>query len=240
MTTGVELAVAAGVVAVAAVVQAGTGAGFGLVSAPLLALLDRSFVPGPVLALTVAICGFGAWRERSALAARDLRGATVASVPGMVVGVWALSALDATPIALVTGLVIGAAVIAAWCGVRIPATPAALSCAGGLSGFLGTLIAAPGPPVSLVYRPSEAARLRANLSAYFAVTSVVTLVLLAAAGRFGRTDALHALVLLPAGLAGAAIGGRLGSRLTGRTVGQAVLAVAFASAVVVTTKAVAA
>ncbi|MGW0664008.1 TSUP family transporter [Streptodolium elevatio] len=240
MTAGVELALAVGAVAAAAVVQGGTGAGFGLISAPLLALIDRSFVPGPVLALTVVVCGVGAWREREALVVRDLRGAAVASVPGMVVGVWALSALDATPIALVTGVVIGAAVIAAWCGLRIPATPAALSCAGGLSGFLGTLIAAPGPPVSLVYRPPAAPRLRANLSAYFAVTSVVALALLAATGRFGRADAVHAAVLLPAGLAGAAIGGRLGSRLTGRTVGQAVLGVAFASAVVVTAKAVAA
>ncbi|WP_436771430.1 TSUP family transporter [Yinghuangia sp. YIM S09857] len=237
---GGELAVAVGVVVAAAVVQAGTGAGFGLISAPLLALLDREFVPGPVLALTVVICGVGAWRERGALVVRDLRGAAVASVPGMVVGVWALSVLDATPIALVTGVVIGAAVIAAWCGARIPATPFTLSAAGGLSGFLGTLIAAPGPPVSLVYRPSEAPRLRANLSAYFAVTAVVTLVLLGAAGKFGRADAIHAAVLLPAGLTGAVLGGRLGSRLSGRTVGQAVLAVAFASAVVVTAKAVAA
>ncbi|MCF2527138.1 sulfite exporter TauE/SafE family protein [Yinghuangia soli] len=237
MTTVPTIAAAAPIVAAAAAVQGCTGAGFGLVCAPLLLLLDPALVPGPVLMVSMVVTAAGAYRERAALAPRDLGWAAVASVPGTVVGLWALGVLAPRPTALIVAGTVAAAVIAAWCGLRIPATRTTLTAAGGLSGFLGTVVGTAGPPVSLVYRPTDTARLRATLSAYFTVTSLVAVVLLAGTGKLSASQLGSALSLLPAALAGLAASLPLAARLTHGTVANAVLAIAFASALTVGTQA---
>src|SRR5260221_646077 len=50
------------IVAVASALQAATGMGMALCAAPLLALLDPAFVPGPALCAVVALSAAVAWR----------------------------------------------------------------------------------------------------------------------------------------------------------------------------------
>jgi len=66
------------IVAAAAALQAGTGMGMALLAAPLLLLVDRSLVPGPMLCATMVLSIAVVWREtlsdRSEPARRRLPG----------------------------------------------------------------------------------------------------------------------------------------------------------------------
>ncbi|MGI9401798.1 MAG: TSUP family transporter, partial [Rhizobiaceae bacterium] len=55
------------VVFLAAIVQAGLGMGFGLLAAPLLALVNPELVPAPSLILGFLTAAWGAWRERGGI-----------------------------------------------------------------------------------------------------------------------------------------------------------------------------
>lgn len=66
-----------GIVFAAAVVQFGLGFGFGMVAAPLLALIDPAMVPAPVLMIGLVTSAMAAWRERAAIAWGEVWTATL-------------------------------------------------------------------------------------------------------------------------------------------------------------------
>ena len=75
--------IALAIVTFAAALQASIGFGLALVAAPMLALLDRAYVPGPLLGLGFALGLVMAWRERGSIDRGGLR----AAVAGRLLGV---------------------------------------------------------------------------------------------------------------------------------------------------------
>ena len=161
---------------VAAVAQTATGSGYGIVAAPLLVIVEPLTVPGPLLVSTIVVMAFVVATHRHALALADLRPALVWAVPGVVVGflVAGLSSPAVTMIAV--GVIVLVGVAAAISGVQVPSSVGALRVAGALAGVFTVIAATPGPPLTVVYRPEDSDRLRANLSAFFLISSVGTLI----------------------------------------------------------------
>src|SRR5262249_44558883 len=74
--------------------------------------------------------------------------------------------------------------------------------AGFAAGVMGTATSVGGPPVALIYQHQSGARLRATLSGFFLMGSLLSIATLALIGRFGPEQLRLGLALLPRPLAG--------------------------------------
>jgi uncharacterized membrane protein YfcA len=99
-----------------------------------------------------------------------------------------------------------------------------LVAAGVASGFGGTTAGIGGPPMALAYREAGGPRLRATLSAFFLVGSVLSLGMLAVAGEVTADGLTAGAALVPAVGVGYALAEPLRHRLRRRGVREAVLA----------------
>lgn len=197
-----ELAAAAALVFAGALVQSAVGFGLAIVAAPLLFLIEPKLVPGPVLALALVLSAMNLWKSRAALAFAELGSAIVGRLPGMALAAWVLMQAPGRVLSLLVGASVLVAVAISLTPVRIMPTPKRLFAAGIVSGFMGTTTSIGGPPMALIYQHAEGERIRANLSAYFVVSCVMSLITLALIGCFGTAELTVSLWLLPATFAG--------------------------------------
>ena len=194
--------IALGAVAVGALTQGTLGFGFGMLAAPVLAIVDEALVPGAVLVLGVTVAAIVAWDERGALDWRGIKWALVGRVFGTLAGAYAVTRLDHDAMSVVLGVLVLLAVAISLSGWHVRPTTSTLVGAGMVSGVMGTLTSVGGPPMALVYQHESGPRIRATLSAYFVVGVAISLTGLAWVGRFGLTEAALAGALLPAILIG--------------------------------------
>lgn len=223
------LLLAAVVTMVAAAVQGVTGTGFGLVAAPALLLVAPRLVPGPLLALTVVVMALVVARDRAGLRPVDLAGALAGCLPGTAVGAALVVLVPARALEAAIGVAVVAGVAAALIGWRLPQSRGVLLGAGAVAGVMTSVAATPGPPMAVAYRPDDPVRLRANLSAFFAVGSLVSLGMLAAGGGLATTDLRDAAVLLPALAVGLLLGGPLARRASATAVRRGALLLSLTS-----------
>lgn len=225
------LVAALATIAVGSWLQATVGFGIALVAAPLLALLDPGYVPGPLMVAALVLGLLVVVRDRHALAVREVGWALVGRVPGSVAGLFALLTMTVRSLSLTLAAIVLAAVAASATGVRVPVTRRSLVTAGAISGFTATTTAVGGPPLALLYQGRSGPSVRANLAGFFLVGGSVTVALLVVGGEFGRGELHRALVLLPGVAAGFAASSWTRGLIDGDRVRPAVLTVATASAV---------
>jgi uncharacterized membrane protein YfcA len=225
------------VVGVAAFVQGTTGLGFALILAPVLAIVAPGLVPVTILALTVPLNVYVAWRERRAL---DWRGAgwiTVARVAGTFGGLWVLAALSAKGLAIAVG---GATIVASVATLVAPAFapgPKSFLMAGVVTGIAETATGIGGPPLALVYQHQPAATLRSTIALCLLLGQLVSLAVLALAGRAHAEQFTTALLLGPALALGALASRAAHRRVGGRALRVFVLAFAIVSGTVLLVRA---
>jgi uncharacterized membrane protein YfcA len=190
------------IIFVGSYVQSSIGFGLAIISAPVLFFIDPIYVPAPITisALTLSIAN--AAKHRHAVSFTDLRFAILGRVPGTVAGGLLLIWMDVQGLALFLGVSVIAAVLLSLSGLRIRATKASMFSAGFLSGFMGTSSGIGGPPMALVMQHEGSDFIRANLAAFFIVSSIMSLIMLTAVGRFGQEEMIISLPLMPAALAG--------------------------------------
>jgi uncharacterized membrane protein YfcA len=112
-------------------------------------------------------------------------------------------------------------------------TRAVLIGAGAASGFMATAAGLGGPPVALIYQRAPGRRLRGTLAAYFIIGTVVSLIALAAVGRFGSEEIRLSLFLIPGTVFGYLLSNRAAAFLDAGYTRTAVLAVSALAAVTV-------
>ena len=173
------------VVVVAAAAQAALGVGFGIVAAPVLAVVDPELVPGTVMVLGTLTALFVAVRERAAFQFANVGYALAGRVLFSLLGALTASLLSPQSFLLVFAALILAAVGLSLSGLRVEPTRRNLFLAGSASGFMGTLTAVGTPPLAIVYQYAPGAEVRANLSAFFAVGGFISILSLAGFGAFG-------------------------------------------------------
>lgn len=213
----VAIAVAVVVIALSSAVQGAVGFGMNLLAVPVLLVLHPSFVPGPALVSGLLLSLLVGGRELGSVD-RSLGWAVLGLAPGSVLGVGLLAAVPPDALGVPLGLLVLVAVgLSALRWQPSPTRPALLT-AGVASGFLATVASIGGPPMALVYARSEGARVRSTLSAFFVAASLVSIVALAAVGRFGAKDLLVSVVFMPSVVLGFLISGPLRSLVdSGRT-----------------------
>jgi uncharacterized membrane protein YfcA len=217
-------------VVLASLVQASIGFGLGLIAAPTLLLIDPQLVPGPLMASGIVLTARVAWRDRAAIDFSGLRFALGGRVLGTLLAAVVWTTLDPRGFDLLFGGLVMLAIILSISGLPVSPTPRMATGAGVLSGFMSTLSSIGGPPIALLYQRQSGPRLRATLSAYFAIGTLVSLLALAAVGHYGRAECALTIFLIPA-----IVSGDLASRRVRRYVDRVgtrpfVLALAFLSA----------
>ena len=189
--------VAVGAVAVGACIQGTLGFGLGLIAAPVLALVDKDLIPGPLLLIGVATTTTVFLRERGSVDWRGMKWAIVGRVVGTGIGAWAVVAFtkDALIVALSLSVILGVVMSVAGWNFR-PTTPSLIG-AGTLSGIMGTLTSIGGPPMALVYQKESAQRLRSTLAGFFLIGATLSVASLFAGGEFGWHELRLGLALIP-------------------------------------------
>jgi uncharacterized membrane protein YfcA len=203
------LAAVLAIVTAGAMVQAGLGMGFGLMAAPLLALVAPQFVPVPCIWMGFFTASWSTLAERDAVVWSEVGLASLGRVVGVAVGVGLLSlALGAGVFSLVFGVMVGLAVLITLAGRPLPFTRANMLAMAAVSGAMGTVTSVGAPPMALVYQGRAAQVARPTLAAFFAVGTALSLAGLYLGGFAGLQDLFLALVMLPPLLAGTWIAAR--------------------------------
>ena len=192
-----EILIAVVVAFVGSTLQSSIGFGLGILGSPILILLDDRFVPGPILLSALVLTTLITWREGHAIDLGGLRWAVAGRVAGTIAAGAVLAVLPAGRMTLVFGGLVLLAVALSVSGVRLRVRPSTLVGAGALSAIMGTIAAVGGPPMALLYQDATGPRLRATLSSFFWVGTILSLAALFAIGRFGAHELRLTLVLLP-------------------------------------------
>lgn len=216
--------------------QAALGLGFALLAAPVLALLDPAFVPGPMLLAGTVLAAMTAYGERDAIDRPLLTTCLIGLAAGTVIGAVALQAAQGMNLQRLFGVMILLAVGVSVAGGTVAVKGRSLFAAAGVSGIMGTMAGLHGPAISLAFQNAEPRVARAMLGAYFTVAYLTAVAALALVGAFGAPEVGRTIVLLP----GVAVGLAL-APLTRRYVNRdrlriAILAIAAVSGLILVLK----
>lgn len=190
------------IAAAGSAVQASTGLGFGLLSSPILAIVDTDFVPGAVI---IAILPLSAAVAIECIADVDRRGAALAligRVPGVIAGAALAASISQRSLAIGLAVAVLVAVALSFRLPRFRVRPGVLVAAGAVSGFMGTATGVGGPPMALVYQRSDARTVRATLAVFFGLGSLLSLAALAIAGDLHARQFRLELLLVPGVIVG--------------------------------------
>ncbi|MEU0878498.1 sulfite exporter TauE/SafE family protein [Lentzea sp. NPDC005914] len=226
------IAAAGLVVALGGLLQGLIGFGLALIAVPLIALLDPTLLPVPVLMVATAHASMSLAREFSHVDWRGVGWAMLGRLPGTVVGILIVDSLDPKGFGLVVGgSVLGCVLlsITAW---RPEPRPKSLVTAGFASGSFGTATAVGGPMVALLYQNQAGPQVRATLAAFFVLGSGASVIGLLAAGHVSAHQLWTGLALIPFLVAGFLLSGPLRKRFDAGGIRTPMLIVAGASAVV--------
>jgi uncharacterized membrane protein YfcA len=211
------LAAVFAIVTAAAVVQAGLGMGFGIMAAPLLALVAPQFVPVPCIWMGFFTAAWTALAQREGIVWTEVGMGALGRTAGVAAGVSLLAALaDTVSFSLIFGLMVGAAVLISVLGRPMPFTRPNMMAMAALSGVMGTITSVGAPPMALVYQGHSPRAARPTLAGFFAVGCLISLAGLHLAGFASMNDLALALLMLPPLLAGLWIATRLQTRFDSR------------------------
>jgi uncharacterized membrane protein YfcA len=226
------------VVMLGAYVQAVVGLGLGLLSAPIVALLEPSLVPDLTLWLALLISGLNLVDEHEHVDWRSTAWSLPLRVPGTVLGAWLVATFTEREIGVALAVMVLVAVLLSVRTVAVPLTPATLATAGFVAGATGTATSVGGPPIALLYQHGDPKVVRATLSVFFFVGVILSLGGLAIAGALEREPGLLALAMSPGVLVGYVVGRRTRGLVDQTLFRRGVLVVCTVSAVILLARSV--
>lgn len=215
---------------VGAFVQGCLGFGVGVVTAPVVTLMEPTLMPVAVLVLGAAFAAATTVHDWRDIDRNGVLLALVGRAPGMVLGVLVVAMLPLAVLEFVVAVSVIAAVLFSGRRVALVRTPVSLLLAGAASGFTGTAAGIGGPPMALLYQRADSATLRSTLGAFFATGAVGSLLLLALAGEAPVTALLTGLSMMPVLALGFALATVSRARLSHGWLRRGVLALSLVSA----------
>ena len=196
LSVGMAIACVA-IVYVGSTVQASIGIGLGMIASPMLLLADPDFIPAAIMLAVLPLTFTIAWVDRQHIAPRDVGFALGGRVPGTIAGALVVASLSDRVLAVLVAGSVLLAVVASITGRLFQPTGRALVVAGLASGFAGTTTGVGGPPMALTYQNSDPATMRATISAFFSIGSVMSIVALWLAGEIGLRQLQLTAMILP-------------------------------------------
>jgi uncharacterized membrane protein YfcA len=193
---------AVAVVVAGSYIQSSIGFGLAVIAAPILFFIDPAYVPAPVTLCAFTLSLANAWSHRESVSFKGVKYAILGRIPGSAAGALLLLWIDQDLLGLWLGITVLMAVALSIKTFALTPTKGHMLTAGFFSGFMGTSSSIGGPPMALVMQHQDARFVRANLAAFFIVSSLMTLMMLIPVGYFGTEQLTRALPLLPGTLLG--------------------------------------
>ncbi|WP_158584063.1 sulfite exporter TauE/SafE family protein [Salinibius halmophilus] len=226
------------VIVLSSVVQTAVGFGLAIIAVPILVLIDPNMVPAPIVIVAFFQLWLNLYAHRAHVNWKPLLWAFVGRVPGTVAAVLALRLTGEAGLQWFIGLAVLMAVIISLSKWRLALNRRNHFFAGMASGFTGTTSAIGGPPIALLYQHQTGDTVRANLSAYFIVGSVMSIIGMGAGGLLTMQSWLYAGAFLIPTFVGVWIGLRVKHLLKPTFMRPAMLILCGTCAVVVLAQAV--
>ncbi len=193
-------------VVIAALVQTSTGMGFAMIAAPLLALVNISFVPGPMLFINLFLSVFMLGDGRSHVVRREILALGPAILVGTLISAAILSRIPGYRLAVVFASLILLAVAISIFAKAPPFTSRNLSICGVAVGIMGSTSGIPGAPLVIMYQNEPLEKTRPTMALVFTFSYITSLCALAYVGVFNVRLALDGLMLFPGLLIGYGFG----------------------------------
>lgn len=146
--TGAEYAAIAGVIFLAACLQASTGFGMGMLAAPVVAMVDPTLLPATLILPALLVTILVTVRERQHLDLRGTGWALVGRIPGSILGACLVALLSKEGLAWVVVVVVLSGLVLAVRGWAPKPVRLNLIAAGAASGIMGTATSIGGPPMA--------------------------------------------------------------------------------------------
>lgn len=213
--------------------QSTVGFGLGLMAGPLLVLIDRNYLPGPMLFTALVLTFAMAYRERHAMDLSGIKFSVLGRVISTPPAAIAVGMVSATTYDLVFGSLILLAVGMSLIHSEIRPTGRNVFLAGIASGVMSTICAIGGPPMALVYQNARGPQLRSTLAGLFFVGCLISLLALSLVGKFVITDLFRSGIMIIGVLIGLTISRPLINALDSNSVRPYILGVCTISALVV-------
>jgi len=207
-----EFSAATLAVALGSIVQAVSGVGGGLFIVPLLAWIDLSLVPGPMIFASLSLSGLMAIRERTEIDVAHIPVILGGLLPGCVAGGYVISIVPGENLGLVFGTVILIAIGITASGLRVPLNNATAFTSAAVSGAMGASTGIGAPMLALLYQNESGPRVRSTLALLYTIASVIIILVLIGFDRFGWSEMAAGIFLIP----GFLLGYFAANRLTGR------------------------
>ncbi|HJM36289.1 MAG TPA: sulfite exporter TauE/SafE family protein, partial [Acidimicrobiales bacterium] len=175
--SGTEIFLIISIFMIASAIQGSIGFGANLFAVPLLALINPELIPIPILIVNPIMNLMLAWRERGNVDRPALISALIGRVPGVVLGVVALSLISSDHLGLLFGILLLIAIGLQLSGLTLSRTRRSVTLAGGVSGFMATAVGVGGPPMALALKDLPGPSFRATMSPYFVIGSSLSIFL---------------------------------------------------------------
>lgn len=166
-----------------AFLQSVIGLGFVMLVAPFMVLYDPDFVPVPMLLVGTFLPLLIVWRDRNAIDFTGIKSAIVGRIIGNICAVWLITIISQNTFMLIFGGLVIITVVLSTFRFNIRLTSVSVGIAGLFSGLMGTLAALGGPPMAIVYQNEKADVIRATLSGFFVLGTILSLLFLGFAGK---------------------------------------------------------
>jgi len=229
----VELVVLFVAVSLGSTLQGALGYGLALVVSPILLMIDPRFIPAPLTIAAFILVILVTIRDRQALDFLGLKWALLGMIFGMMAGTYILDRFGGEHFPMIFSVFILLAVFVSAVGIRFPPRRSVLTLAGFFSGLMGILATIAGPPMALVYQDAPGKQLRATLSGFFIIGTILALFSLSTIGRFGLQEIVLAGVLIPGILVGFLLSKQVTPWVDRGYTRPAVLAIAAISAIII-------
>jgi len=180
-----------------ALVQGLIGFGLGVVCSSVIFLISPSYLPVPLIMLSLILTATIVALNRAELSVALVKWPLVGQTAGTILAAGVVAWLDRSWFGFVFALLLLLAVFLTLLRVRVPINPISGSTCGFISGFSGTIVAIGGPPMALLYHSLPPKVVLTNLSTYFLVGCMISLLALGVVGRVSWHDVELTLKLTP-------------------------------------------
>jgi len=173
------------------------GVGFTMFVAPIALMVFPELVPGPLLTLGGLVTFLTAVREQRHIMWPATKLAIVGRVLGTAVAILILSYLSLMFLNIVFASLILIAVALSISGLKIAPSRTNLGIAGMFSGLMGTLTSVGAPPLAIALQHSAPANIRATIGSILALGSMVSIIGLVLANKYGVVELVLTALLIP-------------------------------------------
>lgn len=183
--------------------------GFGMIAAPLLALISLDYVPGPMLFVNLFLSLLMLGDGRNHVVRKEVTLLLPTIVVGTLFGAAIIMLLPVDILGIVFALMILVAVAITVFAKALPMTSRNLSICGVAVGVMGTATGIPGGPLVVLYQKEPIEKTRPTMALVFTFSYISSLIALSVAGVFTVQLAFLGLLMLPGLILGFVVGKRV-------------------------------